>query len=260
MNYYVKTSDGRMFGPADISTLNKWILEDRINTETILATSSTGAEIKAYSVQGLVFSKVALSGVASATEASLITADDLKDKQFFAIAEDGQYHGPAGIKELNHWIETGRVKPSTDLEDASTNKKIKACDVVGLVFPVIEGIDEAVEEIDDHELISATKPPRLKPADPEHRAAHIAPKLEGSAQVTWSFLFSAFGIIGFLLPLLFPILGLVVGFKARALHHPLGHTCVLVGWISLGTNIGYWLVRIVIALVNRSPEPLTAQF
>ena len=59
MRFYVISSDGRKFGPADIATLNQWIVEGRINPDSELESAETGMRQAARDVSGLVFSSQA---------------------------------------------------------------------------------------------------------------------------------------------------------------------------------------------------------
>jgi len=62
MKYYVIWSDGQKFGPADVDTLNQWIIEGRVTPETELESVATMARLSASSVPGLVFAQAAPSG------------------------------------------------------------------------------------------------------------------------------------------------------------------------------------------------------
>lgn len=55
MNYFVIASDGQKFGPADLATLNQWAQEGRVLTTTMLEDASTGQQIPATQLAGLVF-------------------------------------------------------------------------------------------------------------------------------------------------------------------------------------------------------------
>lgn len=53
--YFVLAEDGQVYGPADIPTLNQWILEGRLLPTTLLQPEGTTLKIAASTVQGLVF-------------------------------------------------------------------------------------------------------------------------------------------------------------------------------------------------------------
>lgn len=55
MQYYVISSDGQRYGPADIATLNQWIAEGRLLPHQLVEDASTGVRIAASSVAGLMF-------------------------------------------------------------------------------------------------------------------------------------------------------------------------------------------------------------
>lgn len=55
MSYYVILGDGRRFGPADVPTLNSWILQNRVGPNTILEDVTTGNQYQASTVSGLNF-------------------------------------------------------------------------------------------------------------------------------------------------------------------------------------------------------------
>ncbi|MEX2243717.1 MAG: hypothetical protein WD716_07720 [Fimbriimonadaceae bacterium] len=71
MKFYVISSDGRKFGPADVQTLNQWVRENRLNRDTMLENADTGQQLHARDVPGLQFIAAAadLGGADSALKA-----------------------------------------------------------------------------------------------------------------------------------------------------------------------------------------------
>lgn len=62
MNYFVIGPDGQKYGPADINTLNAWAIEGRVVPHTILENVSTGQQVTAANVPGIVFPQVGYGG------------------------------------------------------------------------------------------------------------------------------------------------------------------------------------------------------
>lgn len=71
MKFYVISSDGRKFGPADVQTLNQWVRENRLNRDTMLENADTGQQLHARDVPGLQFGAAAadLGGADTALKA-----------------------------------------------------------------------------------------------------------------------------------------------------------------------------------------------
>lgn len=59
MQYFVIHPNGQKYGPADIPTLNQWILENRLSPSTELEDAATLQRIQASNVPGLNFGSVA---------------------------------------------------------------------------------------------------------------------------------------------------------------------------------------------------------
>lgn len=55
MNYYVIAADGQKYGPADVSTLNQWAQEGRLQPHTMLEDVVTNARVQASMVPGIMF-------------------------------------------------------------------------------------------------------------------------------------------------------------------------------------------------------------
>lgn len=51
--YVVHGSDGQLYGPADVATLNQWALEGRILADTVLIESGTNRQVVARDLPGL---------------------------------------------------------------------------------------------------------------------------------------------------------------------------------------------------------------
>jgi hypothetical protein len=56
MNYFVIAQDGQKYGPADISTLNQWVIDARIIPTTMLEDAASGQRVQADQLPGLTFS------------------------------------------------------------------------------------------------------------------------------------------------------------------------------------------------------------
>ena len=63
MRFFVLTQDGQRYGPADIPTLNQWIVEGRIPANQWLEQEGTGQRLIASAVPGLFFLPAAESSV-----------------------------------------------------------------------------------------------------------------------------------------------------------------------------------------------------
>jgi hypothetical protein len=55
MQYFVIGDQGQKYGPADVTTLNQWAQEGRLQPYTILEDSRTAARIQASAVPGIMF-------------------------------------------------------------------------------------------------------------------------------------------------------------------------------------------------------------
>jgi hypothetical protein len=76
MKFYVVMSDGRKFGPADIATLNQWIVEGRVNRDTMLENADNEQQARARDVMGLKF--VAQAPDLGGTDPALRAQDPLR--------------------------------------------------------------------------------------------------------------------------------------------------------------------------------------
>jgi hypothetical protein len=59
VRYYVISSDGQRYGPADIETLNQWVAEGRLLPHQMVENEDTGERQTASSVEGLNFQAAA---------------------------------------------------------------------------------------------------------------------------------------------------------------------------------------------------------
>ena len=55
MRYYIQGSDGEVYGPADIATINEWIAQGRIVPTTLLQPENSQMRVAASTIPGLVF-------------------------------------------------------------------------------------------------------------------------------------------------------------------------------------------------------------
>jgi len=55
VRYFVIANDGQKYGPADVATLNQWIVEGRLLPNQMLEDEASGARVAASSVPGLNF-------------------------------------------------------------------------------------------------------------------------------------------------------------------------------------------------------------
>ena len=72
MNYFV-ILNGQQYGPADIPTLNQWIVDGRVTPETTLKEETSGTESPASGVPGLVFAPSAPAGPMEAPPGTQMT-------------------------------------------------------------------------------------------------------------------------------------------------------------------------------------------
>ena len=81
MKFYVIWLDGRRFGPADVPTLNEWIKQNRLKSDTDLENADTGERVKARDVPGLSFASVAAPGDQLAHDPALKPKDPMDQPQ-----------------------------------------------------------------------------------------------------------------------------------------------------------------------------------
>jgi len=60
MGYYVLGDLGQKYGPADLLTLNQWVIEGRVVSHTILEDESSGGKIVASSISDLRFPEASI--------------------------------------------------------------------------------------------------------------------------------------------------------------------------------------------------------
>ena len=80
MRYFVLGSDGQRFGPADIDSLNMWIAEGRLAPNSRLVEETSGAEVAASSVAGLMFAPPTPMAPPTAAYPRQLGASDIGEK------------------------------------------------------------------------------------------------------------------------------------------------------------------------------------
>lgn len=170
MQYYVIWDDGQKFGPADVSVLNQWATENRINPNTQLESVVDGSRVAAKDVPGIIFAQGAVpmqpaqpaqpvqsvdpvqpvTPVASdpfqtqpATPAAdptpVTPAAEASAERYWVVGQDGQKYGPADVATLSSWATENRLTPTTQLEGEMSGQRVMASAVAGIMFPAAMG-------------------------------------------------------------------------------------------------------------------------
>lgn len=174
MQYYVIWDDGQKFGPADVSVLNQWATENRINPNTQLESVVDGSRVAAKDVPGIIFAQGAVpmqpaqpaqpvqsvdpvqpvTPVASdpfqtqpATPAAdptpVTPAAEASAERYWVVGQDGQKYGPADVATLSSWATENRLTPTTQLEGEMSGQRVMASAVAGIMFPAAMGAGAA---------------------------------------------------------------------------------------------------------------------
>ena len=163
--YFVIESDGSRFErPAGVDLLRQWIVEGRLNANTLLEIALTGARVSAGEVGGLfrgnffkafrdqgVYGptdfdalRIAAAGallrldtvIEDTTTGERMLASDLPDlfsDTFYVIEEAGtRFPFPAGLDQLRMWAEAGRINGESILENVLTGVRCKGEELDGL--------------------------------------------------------------------------------------------------------------------------------
>ncbi|MBX3096296.1 MAG: hypothetical protein KF812_05485 [Fimbriimonadaceae bacterium] len=88
MNYWVVAADGNKFGPADVSVLNTWIAEGRLNPDSELEVVETSERVRARDVAGLNFP--------APTQPDPAQANPYAGQNSPSVAQDNPYANPSG--------------------------------------------------------------------------------------------------------------------------------------------------------------------
>jgi len=170
MQYYVIWDDGQKFGPADVSVLNQWATENRINPNTQPESVVDGSRVPAKDVPGIIFAQGAVpmqpaqpaqpvqsvdpvqpvTPVASdpfqtqpATPAAdptpVTPAAAASAERYWVVGQDGQKYGPADVPTLSSWATENRLTPTTQLEGEMSGQRVMASAVAGIMFPAAMG-------------------------------------------------------------------------------------------------------------------------
>lgn len=55
--------------------------------------------------------------------------------QYYVIGKDGKKYGPAEVDTLTQWASEGRLSASSEVEEASTGRRMMARDIDGIILP-----------------------------------------------------------------------------------------------------------------------------
>lgn len=265
MQYFVIWHDGNKFGPADISQLNVWAAENRINPDTELESVADGARIKARDLPGIVFPSAApltpdpstvspqpegpvaqtpISHAETATTSP--AAQTANPSQYFVIGTGGQKYGPADVPTLTQWASENRLSPTTMLEDSTTGVQAPASQVPGIVFPVAAAgagyAAPATSETSSPYGGQPSAPYGAGQTSNYPRDFGSSNPDEGKTEAIVSFVLSGVGF--FCCPCVFHIIAIVLGSMAMKKGHPLGKTAIIVAVIAFILAIIFNMVMV----------------
>ncbi|HXH60034.1 MAG TPA: hypothetical protein VNI20_01605 [Fimbriimonadaceae bacterium] len=162
--------------------------------------------------------------------------------KYYVVWPDGRKFGPADVLTLNQWIAEGRVHNDMTLEDASTGQRVLARDVPGLVFTNAAPQQPQPGTPYTHQQ----QPNPYQPTTGDFRhppqpsgtpyprggaGGYVNPEA-GKTEFIWSLVCSIGGVIMLCcIPIPIPVVGLVLGYRARSMGHPSGNVAVILGWV-----------------------------
>ena len=249
MQYFVVWPDGQKFGPADVSVLNQWATEGRINADTMLESVVDGSRVKAGEVPGIVLPVTSQASPSSEPEPTPqatpneettdpgTTAGSYADR-YYVVGDGGHKYGPADKATLTQWASEGRLLPTSMLEHEISGQRETASQVQGIVFPVASAgasQDSSVQPSTPYGASTFSNYPRDGMTDP-------------SAGQTEAIVSIILGVLGICCCCLLPIIGIFVGMSAQKKGNPLGKTAVIV-------NVVCFILSIIVGIVSVMTNP-----
>jgi|GEM_PF-599512 len=187
--------------------------------------------------------------------------------RYFVIHSSGQKYGPADLATLNQWVGEGRIMPGTELEDEATGSRLSAASVPGLNLggpaPSTSGAPAAPAAPvagpgfqtgpanpsspygaptsgPNPGMPSGPNPYSQAPQygqAPTQNPYQRGPVMMGDAQGDFnkSIIFSIMGVL--CCPIVFSVLGIYFGKRAKDLGHPNGQLAFNLGIVSLIVGI-----------------------
>lgn len=149
--------------------------------------------------------------------------------RYFVVNPDGQRFGPADLGLLNEWAAQGRIGPATMLEEEISRASVPASQLPGLVLP---GAGSAPNPTSPYAQSPYAQNPYANYPRPGYGTnPYGAPADIGQSDLTVSWVMSALGL--FVIPIIFPIVGIVMANRAKAKGNPGAQTALIFGWVVL---------------------------
>jgi hypothetical protein len=283
MQYMVIWSDGNKYGPADLALLNQWAAEGRITPDTDLEPVAGGPTIKAATLPGLVIpgastpvtADSAASGMptspimavqtASAPhEATISPTSDpsassthgavapsiATPSQYYVIGPGGAKYGPADVKTLTQWKAENRLNDASELEDASTGRRVTAAALLGASPAAAPTMGQpGMPTQTGYQQPGAFGQPgayQQQPMSPYSQAPqNYADPEAGKKEFNQSIIAAVVGL--FCCGFIAPALGLYYGSQAKKLGHPNGQVAIIINAVVLVINV----VGVLVALMGK---------
>lgn len=264
MQYFVLWPDGQKFGPADVPTLQQWILEGRLTADSELESVIDGSRCKVSDVPGLSVGAPA----APAAPAAPVTPDPVTTTtstiygsstpvqtatpaggSYFVIGPDGSKYGPADVPTLSSWATENRLTSATEVEDAATGVRMTAAQIPGIVFPQATASSSSIYGgTVSNPTSTAGYSGAANPAYASYpRDGMSGGSEESKKKATWAIVLS---IVGTFCCCIGNIVGLVLAYQAKNEGAELGKTAVIVGWVMAAIWIILAIIQIPIILAT----------
>ncbi len=120
MRHFVRTPDGREYGPADIPTLIAWLQEGRI--------------LGHFEVRPEFGNQV--STVTAVTTYSPAPTPQLPARKYIVLGPNGEQYSAVDPDILTQWATEGRINHATQVIEEGSGVKMRAADVPGIVMAV----------------------------------------------------------------------------------------------------------------------------
>lgn len=247
MQYFVLWPDGQKFGPADVPTLQQWILEGRLTADSELESVIDGSRCKVSDVPGLSVGAPAAPATPATpdpvTTTSTIygsstpvqTATPAGDS-YFVIGPDGSKYGPADVPTLSSWATENRLTSATEVEDAATGVRMTAAQIPGIVFPQATATSSSIYGgTVSNPTSTAGYTGAANPAYASYPRDGGNSGDNGAGLITASFICSGLGLI--CCPCLFSVAGIILGVMGKNKGNDKGQLAIILGVASLVLGI-----------------------
>lgn len=285
MQYMVIWSDGNKYGPADLTLLNQWAAEGRITPDTELEPVAGGPTIKAGTLPGLVIpgasapvtAESASMGVSTtpnmavesasapheavisptsdpsaSTSASAMATNATGPTQYYVIGPGGAKYGPADVRTLTQWKAENRLNDATELEDASTGRRVSAAVLLaGSPAPSAGAPQQGMPAQTGYQQPGTFSQPGgyqqpQQPINPYAQAPqNYANPEAGKKEFNQSIIAAVVGL--FCCAFIAPALGLYYGSQAKKAGHANGQLAIIINAIVLVLNV----VGVVLTLAGK---------